>query len=217
MVPKMDDVQKLYIGEPKANPQTNSSMKCYVRAMYVLVACLTLAFTLAIFFCYMEITQLRTTVEHLQTMEYIEARVGDQMTSSKSSISGAENKSEADKLLTRSKRQSYSQTAVTDGYLTAEVLDAYCKKTQNYCEAYGPAGPAGPQGPKGDKGDTGLVGQKGDSGEPGYVGSNGKDGAPGPKGDKGEPGAKGEEGYAGTPGNDGAPGMKGERGFKGDT
>ncbi|KAH9513324.1 hypothetical protein Btru_034632 [Bulinus truncatus] len=206
---KMEDSQKLYIGEPKVYPQVTPSAKTYLRGLYVLVACLTIAFTLSFVFCFIELTALRTTVTNLQTMELLEFKNDQPTSSSVHAQASGENKSES--TVTRNKRQA--------GYFSQPEMDYYCQEAKEYCLAYGPAGPqgpAGPAGPQGYKGDTGPAGPKGDKGETGpagYAGKQGEVGAPGAKGAKGDQGPKG---YTGPQGPQGPQGDKGDKGPAGD-
>ncbi|KAH9513323.1 hypothetical protein Btru_034630 [Bulinus truncatus] len=180
-----------------------------MRGLYVLVGCLTVAFTLTFVMCYMEITSLRTTIDQLETMQMVGMKSGQD--------SMAENVSEKDKTLQRSKR-AYSSS----GYMTLTQATAYCKQIKSTCIAPGPIGPNGPQGPegpKGYKGDLGVEGPKGDKGEQGPAGPQGPQGPQGPKGeqgDKGDIGLPGDIGVQGPQGPQGYKGDKGEQGPQGD-
>ncbi|KAK7010660.1 cuticle collagen 145 [Biomphalaria glabrata] len=216
MVPKMEDAQKLYISESKVNTQARvSSLKRYVTGLYVLVACLTIAFTLSLFFCYTKISQLSTTVGRLETLEFVEARIGDQVPSSKSTLHDAQNKLDKINSSSRKKRAYYSQADNTNTYLTAELLTSYCKKAKEFCDVSGPPGPTGPQGPRGQKGDTGPIGPTGPKGKAGDAALKGEKGAKGDEGQTGSPGLTGLTGSPGTPGDKGAEGQKGEPGVNG--
>ncbi|KAK0051969.1 cuticle collagen 145 [Biomphalaria pfeifferi] len=105
MTSRMDGIHKTYMADLKTN---ELSTKCHIKGFYLLIACLTLTFTLSFFVCYMEIAQLSTTVGQMQELV--------------SGLSHEQTKTEVDDILTRTKRQS-SKTCKKE-------YDEFCAKVK---------------------------------------------------------------------------------------
>ncbi|KAK0051967.1 cuticle collagen 145, partial [Biomphalaria pfeifferi] len=105
---KMDDLQKEYNYEPTTTTKKirDNSMKVYIRGLYVLLACLTIAFSLTFLVCYVKMIHLRTTLGQMQTLGYIAARNQDPLKPAQPGLSLEETKSKGESNLSRTKRES---------------------------------------------------------------------------------------------------------------
>uniref|UniRef100_A0A2C9LCD3 Uncharacterized protein n=1 Tax=Biomphalaria glabrata TaxID=6526 RepID=A0A2C9LCD3_BIOGL len=136
----MDDVQKEYNYEPTTTTKKikDNSMKGYIRGLYVLLACLTIAFSLTFLVCYMKMIHLRTTLGQMQALGYIAARNQDPLKSAQHGLSLEETKSKGDSNLSRTKRES----------LPCQDIIHSCERRIKKGEV-GDSGSPGSYGPKG--------------------------------------------------------------------
>lgn len=93
--------------------------KSHFKGLYVLVGCLTVAFTLTFVLCYVEMNSLRSTINSLQTLKMIDLK-GEQET-----VGHEDNKSEVEKV-SRNKRgySNYISVSQARGLLFVKLFTA---------------------------------------------------------------------------------------------
>ncbi|KAH9513313.1 hypothetical protein Btru_034610, partial [Bulinus truncatus] len=205
----MDDSDKL----GTMNTSTPCPLHAKVKCLTTFVYCMSVALTISVIYCYIELVTLKVTVTHME--DFVEFHRQDDLiisTPDEEILFGDVDKETKVKQHIHKQHVKYNEGSGAADEMNSlagvpiVAVKSYCKEAQTYCAAHGPPG---------DKGDVGLPGPQGLKGEPGLDGLPGITGPEGPEGFPGDPGRGKRDRVTGPPGQQGRPGDKGERGEKG--